>query len=125
MLAGLIGRSCCPERRFRTVLRVGALFALIAPHVLVYEETPNPSPIRYRTAASILSLSPGEASHGEPAQIRGVVTRSTDYGLVVQDRTGGIYIAYGQPGAFASGDEVEVDGVVDPGQFAPMVKAQS
>jgi hypothetical protein len=125
MLAGLIGRSCRRKRRFRTVLRVVAFFAFIAPHVLIYEETPNSSPVCYRTAASILALSAEEASHGQAAQIRGVVTRSTDYGLVVQDRTAGIYIGYQHPGAFASGDAVEVNGIVDPGQFAPMVNAQS
>jgi signal transduction histidine kinase len=125
MLAGFISRGCRSERRFRAVLRVGAVFALIAPHVLVYEQTPNPPPVRYRTAVSILSLSPEEASHGEPARIRGVVTRSTDFGLVVQDRTAGIYVGYQHPGAFAPGDDVEVNGVVDPGQFAPTIKAQS
>ncbi len=125
MLAGLIGRSCGPKRRFRTVLRVGAIFAFLAAQAPIYAQTPNPPPIRYRTATSILSLSLEGASHGEPAQIRGVVTRSTDYGLVVQDRTAGIYIAYQHPEAFASGDEVEVEGVVDPGLFAPTIKAQS
>ena len=44
---------------------------------------------------------------------------------MVQDRTAGIYVGYQHPGAFASGDEVEVNGVVDPGQFAPTIKAQS
>ena len=48
-----------------------------------------------------------------------------DFGLVVQDRTAGIYVGYQHPGAFAPGDDVEVNGVVDPGQFAPTIKAQS
>ena len=125
MIAGLIGRSCRRKQRFKAVLRVGAFFAVIAPHMLVCEEMPNSPPVRYRTAASILSLSPEEASHGEAARIRGVVTRSTDYGLVVQDRTAGIYIDCEHPQAFTSGDEIEVTGIIDPGQFAPMVKAQS
>jgi len=101
------------------------LFVVFASHGFVYAETPNSSPVRYRTASSILVLSPEEASHGEGAQIRGVVTRSTDYGLVVQDRSAGIYVDCERPGAFTSGDEIEVDGVVDPGQFSPIVKARS
>ena len=125
MIAALIGQSCCRGQQFRALLGVGVLFVVFASHGFVYAETPNSSPVRYRTASSILVLSPEEASHGEGAQIRGVVTRSTDYGLVVQDRSAGIYVDCERPGAFTSGDEIEVDGVVDPGQFSPIVKARS
>src|SRR5471030_267266 len=100
MIAGLIGRNCCREQRFTNVLKIGILFAVSATQAFAYAETQNWPPVRYRTAASILSLSQEDASHGEAAQIHGVVTRSTDYGLVVQDRTAGIYIVCENPKAF-------------------------
>ena len=117
--------ECQSERRLRTIVTVFTFMATYAYCARTYAQTNDSAPVVYRTAASILALSAEEASHGKAAQVRGVVTRSTDYGLVVQDRSAGIYVGYQNPGAFASGDEVEVDGVVDPGLFAPMIKAQS
>jgi signal transduction histidine kinase len=79
----------------------------------------------YRTAASIRSLSLEQLALRYPAQVRGVVTQSTDDGLVIQDTTAGIWIYWNRSDDFSAGDEVEVRGVVDPGLFAPSIRAFS
>jgi signal transduction histidine kinase len=79
----------------------------------------------YRTAASIRSLSLEQLALRYPAQVRGVVTQSTDDGLVIQDTTAGIWIYWNRSDDFSAGDEVQVTGVVDPGLFAPSIRAFS
>lgn len=44
----------------------------------------------YSTAGAILALSPEQAAKGYRAQVRGVITRSLDPGLVIHDDTAGI-----------------------------------
>ena len=64
-----------------------------------YAQTNDSAPVVYRTAASILAL----CRRGEPWKSCtgcGVVTRFTDDGLVVQDRSAGIYVGYQNPGSF-------------------------
>src|ERR1700722_7078289 len=73
----------------------------------------------YRTAASIRSLSLEQLALRYPAQVRGVVTQSTDDGLVIQDATAGVWVYWNRSDDFSVGDEVEVNGGVDPGLFAP------
>jgi len=79
----------------------------------------------YRTAASIQALSEEQAKRADPAHLRGVVSQTLPEGLTVQDQTGGIWIYLDRPEEFIPGDEIEVEGVVDPGLFAPVVKARS
>ncbi len=79
----------------------------------------------YRTAASIRSLSLEQLALRHPAQVRGVVTQSTDDGLVIQDATAGIWVYWNRSDDFSAGDEVDVKGVVDPGLFAPSIRADS
>ncbi len=69
-----------------------------------------------------------EAAGGQPVLIRGVITCALPgfNAAVVQDRTAGIYIyrwlpSLGEPPQ--AGELVEVEGVTDPGQFAPRVDA--
>jgi signal transduction histidine kinase len=81
--------------------------------------------VAYRTVAPILALSPEDALHGNPAHLRGVVTKPTEQGLFFQDSTAGIWITWYHPSNLSTGDEVEVDGVVSPGLFSPIIKAQS
>jgi hypothetical protein len=80
---------------------------------------------RYHTAASILSLTPEQAQQGDTALLQGVVTVSTDLGLVIQDQTAGIWIYWDHPEDFATGDEVEVRGNVTAGRFSSCVNALS
>lgn len=73
-------------------------------------------------------LTPPEATVHRPVLIRGVVTCALPgFGAaVVQDDTAGIYIDHwnSSPGALPQvGELVQVEGVTDPGQFAPRVDA--
>lgn len=88
-------------------------------------EDNKPEIAAYRTAAAILALSPDKASHGDSAQIRGVVTQSVEQGMVINDSTAGIWIYWDQSENYSPGDELEVRGVVATGMFAPVVNAVS
>jgi signal transduction histidine kinase len=94
--------------------------AISGPAARQATQTPN----LYPTAASVLALSREQATKGGSALLRGVVTKATDFGLVVQDRTGGVWVYWNRPSDFVSGDEVEVQGIVIPGLFAPAVNAR-
>src|SRR5437879_3831009 len=81
-----------------------------------------------RTAEQIHLLTREEAAHAQRAVIRGVVTCSLpgSEAAVIQDSTRGIYIdrlspSLGEP--LRLGDLLEVDGVTDPGEFAPHLHA--
>jgi signal transduction histidine kinase len=89
------------------------------------QEYPAQSAHTYRTVAPILALPPSEAAHGDPAQLRGVVTKPTEQGLFFQDSTAGIWITSNHPADLAPGDEVEVEGIVSPGLFSPIIRLQS
>ena len=79
-------------------------------------------------AEQVHRLTRKEAAARQPVVIRGVITCALPaFGAaVIQDRTAGIYInrwnpSLGEPPRV--GELVEVDGVTDPGQFAPRVDA--
>jgi len=92
--------------------------------------TPNetlPSPV-LTNAAQVHRLSREEAAKGQPVQIQGVITCALPEfnAAVVQDQTAGIYVDHWLPslgGLPQVGELVEVEGVTDPGQFAPRVDA--
>lgn len=80
------------------------------------------------TAAEVRALSEAEARHGKPVHLRGVFIGKADpegIAFVIQDETDGIYIQ--GPAALVAGlgqgDLLEVEGVSDPGGFAPYVVA--
>jgi signal transduction histidine kinase len=79
------------------------------------------------TAEEIRHLSRADAGRGLPAKIKGVVTWSSPFALVLQDSTGGIYILYAaddwaeQPRV---GDCWEIEGKTDPGDFSPVIYAR-
>lgn len=79
----------------------------------------------YRTAAAALALSPEQASYGYTAQIRGVVTESAGEGMEIHDLTSGIWVYWKGADNFSAGDELEVQGVLAPGKFAPVINAVS
>ncbi len=79
-------------------------------------------------AAQVHGLTRKEAADGRQVRIRGVVTCALPgfSAAVVQDHTAGIYIeswnpSLGEPPQV--GELVEVEGVTDPGEFAPRVDA--
>jgi len=78
-------------------------------------------------AEQVRSLQPVEARKSLHAKLRGVVTMATHWSFVLQDGTGGVFVEYAarnwidQPRA---GENWEVEGTTDPGQFSPMIRAQ-
>jgi signal transduction histidine kinase len=74
-------------------------------------------------------LPPGEAQKGLPVKLHGVITyydaRSND--LFFQDATAGIFVVLGDVvcDKFAAGQSVEITGITDVGDFAPVVKIKS
>jgi signal transduction histidine kinase len=114
------------ERRIETAVTVFVFLATCAFCALTHAQTHDAATVLYRTAASVSALSPEQASKAEPVELRGVVTRYTERGLALQDRTGGIWVAWLPPGEpINAGDEIEVKGVVHQGVFSPMVKTTS
>lgn len=82
-------------------------------------------------AAAIRQLSAADASIPLPVRLRGVVVTeagpSADRALVLADDTAGIYV-FGPTNAFAEtrrGDLLEIEGVTDPGEFAPILLART
>ncbi len=80
------------------------------------------------TAAQVRALTEAEAHSGIPVHLRGVFMGEADpkgIAFVIQDETDGIYIQ--GPAALVAGlgrgDLLEVEGVSDPGGFAPYVVA--
>ncbi|MGC9944483.1 MAG: sensor histidine kinase, partial [Verrucomicrobiota bacterium] len=74
-------------------------------------------------------LTPNEAQKGIPVKLHGVITyydaRSND--LFVQDATAGIYVVLNTNvcDRLAAGQSVEIAGITDVGDFAPVVKANA
>lgn len=99
------------------------------------EKTNEPSPARLgsqspllTTAEQVHQLPRQEATGGQHVLIRGVVTcaLTSFQSAVVQDATSGIYVdhwnlALDEP--LHVGELLEVEGVTDPGKFAPQVRA--
>lgn len=89
-------------------------------------------------ASGIRSLTQGDAVKRLPLKIRGVVTWTGIESVVIQDESGGAYVAKGDLigesvwqgddsifGRLRPGLEVEVDGVTELGGFSPMVLART
>ena len=81
-------------------------------------------------AAQVRALTPGQALEHPRARLSGVViseSESEGDGVVLLDDTAGIYIS----GPFSTlnqlhlGDAVEIEGVCDPGEFAPILLLKS
>jgi signal transduction histidine kinase len=79
-------------------------------------------------AAQVHWLTRKEAAGGQHVLIRGVITCAMPEfeAAVIQDSTGGIYFDSWDPslgGPLPVGELVEVEGITDPGEFAPRVHA--
>lgn len=95
--------------------------------VALFAQTEN-APPPLTTAAAVRMLSPADAAQGRPVQLSGtllLVTRQRD-ALVLRDESDGIYIELSNAvgNARRPGDRLEVTGVTDAGNFAPMVRAK-
>jgi signal transduction histidine kinase/DNA-binding response OmpR family regulator len=92
----------------------------------VVESGPQALPV-LRSTSRIRNLSVAEAGRGYPVKLSGVVTYFDEIErlLFLQDREGGIFVD--PPASFAgrldAGAEVEVEGVSEPGDFAPSIIA--
>ncbi|HEX3625311.1 MAG TPA: PAS domain S-box protein [Verrucomicrobiae bacterium] len=82
------------------------------------------------TAEQVRQLTPAQAALHYPVRLRGVVTfcDANNYYYFVQDQSAGIYFrlaasAGGPP--LAAGQDIEIQGEADPGEFAPVVMARS
>jgi len=80
------------------------------------------------TAEQVHRLTREEASGGHKALIRGVITCTLPQfeAVVIQDSTRGVYVSHldssqGEPPGMA--ELVEIEGVTDPGEFAPHIRA--
>src|SRR6266478_1402113 len=126
-------RNASPFSRWFVVLLTGmALGSEAAERVLTnqssqsVEETSLPT---LRTADQIHRLTRAEAARGYRAVIRGVVTcpLPDQEAAVIQDSTRGIYIDRISPTlgkAPQIGELIEIEGVTDPGAFAPHLHAR-
>jgi signal transduction histidine kinase/CheY-like chemotaxis protein len=88
-------------------------------------DRPLPGAAELETVAAVHGLSAPQALRRYPVHLRGVVTFFDRLAglLFVQDKTGGIFVnTRGLPGlVLQPGQNVEVLGVSDPGEFAPVV----
>lgn len=86
--------------------------------------------VELTTAAAVRALTEAEARSPRAVLLRGIVVGAADpegIAFVIQDQTEGIYVQ--APADLAvgvtRGDRVEIEGVTDPGGFAPYVVASS
>lgn len=107
-------------RRFTCLLSAFLVFLLLDP--CVYGQQSQKQAVVFHSVAAIRALPLEELDRGYPALIRGVVT-TADGGLVVHDKYEGIWVYWDKPQDYAPGDEVEVQGSIGPGKFAPVVNA--
>ncbi len=81
-------------------------------------------------AVDVLALTAAEAAEARPVSLRAVVIDQVDprgRALLVADRSGGVYLlaAGNSLSGFQQGDLLDIAGVTDPGEFAPIVKSSA
>ena len=124
-IAGFPGRNSTRRMLLAGCLTVCASIAITVTGCAASAQAADSTPL-YRTAASIHELSAEQSNRHAPVHLRGVVIRTTEWGIVVADRTGGVWVYYGHPyREFSAGDAVEVIGVAGPGLYSPDVNATS
>lgn len=91
-------------------------------------EITNPPPATVLTnVAQVRQLTSTQAAQSLPVKLRGVMLAAADpreRAIMVADLTGGLYLLANANlfAPFRRGDLLEVEGVSDPGQFAPIVR---
>ena len=99
------------------------LIELVAPPTTAEATNTNPAGLPVLTmAVEVHHLKRAEAQLRCPAKVRGVVTSidPSTTGFTLQDSTGGLYVQGAD--SVRVGEFVEVEGVTDPGSFAPMLR---
>lgn len=90
---------------------------------------PSDAPICLTNALQIRNLTPQAAERSLPVRIRGVVTfyDAPLFNLFIQDCSAGIFVlmARDMDTNLVSGQEIEVKGVCDKGDYAPIIKASA
>jgi signal transduction histidine kinase len=105
------------------------LMAWVIPH-LPGQETNRPNALLLTNVAQVRHLTSAQAATALPVKLRGVVLAEADpreRAVILADATGGLYLV-ANANLFASfhrGDLLEVEGVSDPGGFAPIVIASA
>ena len=104
-----------------TLLLAGALTSGAA------QETAPASPLVLTNVAQVRQLTSKEAAQALPVKLKGVMLAESDprtRAIMIADETGGLYLLAnsGLFAPFRRGDLLEVSGVSDPGEFAPIVK---
>jgi signal transduction histidine kinase len=89
----------------------------------------NNAPIFFTNAEQVRELNPEAAEKNLSVRIRGVVTfyDAPLFNLFIQDNSGGIFVLV-VPDIYTNifaGQEIEVEGVCDKGDYAPIVKASA
>ena len=107
----------------------------MAAWVLIFQPAPAPADGLPATAiltnaAEVRALTSEDASRSLPVRLRGVFmgqTSAVEVDFVIADQTEGIYLVAPPElsGKFNRGEVVEVEGVTDPGGFAPFVRART
>jgi signal transduction histidine kinase len=102
------------------------LLAGVSAPVAAQEPTQTP-PLVLTDVAQVRQLTSKEAARALPVKLKGVMLAESDprtRAIVIADETGGLYLLAnsGLFSPFRRGDLLEVSGVSDPGQFAPIVK---
>jgi signal transduction histidine kinase len=111
----------------RTALLLAAcVFCAAAPDIAAQAAT---TPV-LTSAAQVRALTEEEARRGLAVRLRGIFMGDADpagIAFVMQDETEGIYVQGPAElvGAARRGDLLEIEGVTDPGGFAPYVVAQT
>lgn len=96
---------------------------------LLAQDAGSPTTALLTNASQVLNLKQEDAARHLPVRLRGVVIGEAEAGgegLAIQDDTAGIYLRT-SPSEVAKrrpGDFVEVEGVTDPGEFAPFVQVK-
>ena len=90
---------------------------------------PNNAQICFTNAGQVRELDPEAAGKNIPVRLRGVVTfyDAPLFNLFIQDNSGGIFVLV-VPDIYTNifaGQEIEVQGVCDKGDYAPIVKASA
>jgi signal transduction histidine kinase len=117
-----------PSRSWFNSRRAWALIAGLALSAPGLRAGTPPGPAVLTTASQVRALTVEEARRAIPVRLRGVFMGEADpegIAFVVQDETEGIYVQ-GPPDLVAKvgrGDLLEIEGVSDPGGFAPYVAA--
>jgi signal transduction histidine kinase len=109
----------------QTLLGCALMAGLLACMEAVCAETPAASvPVVLTNAAQVRNLTPDEAAKQLPIRLRGVVIENHfDGRLSIKDDTAGLYALASRTTAaeVQRGDLVEIEGVSNPGKFAPYV----